>query len=220
MKVDVIVETGQPVTRILERAAADKADVLVMGTHGTSGFEHFVLGSATEKILRKATCPVLTVPPRTPSTLPLPFKKILCAVDFSESSLAALEAGLAFAEEADAKLTLLHVLDWPVEPPLPASIDAPGFDLSGYRRVFEAEAATRLNSLVPDDARNWCTPVTRVVHGTPHGEIVKAASADGVDLVVLGVSRPQRARRDAVRIDRQSGGTQRQLSRAHGGRGR
>ena len=53
----VIVEGGEPVDRILEHARTLPADLLVIGTHGAGGFEHLVLGSTTEKVLRKATCP-------------------------------------------------------------------------------------------------------------------------------------------------------------------
>jgi nucleotide-binding universal stress UspA family protein len=48
---------------ILAAAATTGSDLIVMGTHGRSGFERLVLGSVTEKDLRKASCPVLTVPP-------------------------------------------------------------------------------------------------------------------------------------------------------------
>lgn len=186
--VDVIVEVGQAIPHILSTAAATRADLIVLGTHGASGFEHLLLGSVTEKILRKAPCPVLTVPPRANSTSVLPFKKVLAAIDFSDSSLAALGAALSVAQEADAQLTILHVLDWPESEPMPANVDVAAggvFDLEGYRRVLEAEASTRLSALVPDDARQWCTPVTRVAHGKPYREILKVAA--GMDLIVLGI---------------------------------
>ena len=54
---DIIVDIGGAARQILARAAALPADVIVMGTHGASGFEHLVLGSVTEKVLRKASCP-------------------------------------------------------------------------------------------------------------------------------------------------------------------
>jgi universal stress protein A len=52
---------GRPVTMIVKTAGARKADLIVMGTHGRSGFAHFVLGSVAERVLRTAHCPVLTV---------------------------------------------------------------------------------------------------------------------------------------------------------------
>lgn len=58
---DVLIDVGQPAGLILERAANLPADLVVMGTHGTSGFQHLLLGSVTEKVLRKATCPVSMV---------------------------------------------------------------------------------------------------------------------------------------------------------------
>ena len=66
--VDVLIDAGDPAGDILDRAVQLAPDLIVMGTHGTSGFEHLVLGSVTEKVLRKATCPVLTVPPRAHAT--------------------------------------------------------------------------------------------------------------------------------------------------------
>jgi hypothetical protein len=54
-----------------------------------------VLGSVAEKVLRRAGCPVLTVP-RTRTTSVLPFKRVLCAVDFSDASLTALQFGLGY----------------------------------------------------------------------------------------------------------------------------
>jgi nucleotide-binding universal stress UspA family protein len=47
---------------ILAQAAEGKADLIVLGSHGRSGFEHLLLGSTTERVLRKAHCPVLVVP--------------------------------------------------------------------------------------------------------------------------------------------------------------
>lgn len=52
---------GDPVKEILDFAYKIPADLIVMGTHGRSGFERLFLGSATEKVIRKATCPVLTI---------------------------------------------------------------------------------------------------------------------------------------------------------------
>lgn len=67
MKLGVTVEkdllTGPAHTEILEKARRAKADLIVMGTHGRTGVEHFLLGSVAEKVVRMSACPVLTVPP-------------------------------------------------------------------------------------------------------------------------------------------------------------
>jgi nucleotide-binding universal stress UspA family protein len=53
---------GNPTERIVERAKELGACMLVLGTHGHSGFKRFVLGSTAERVLRGADMPVLTVP--------------------------------------------------------------------------------------------------------------------------------------------------------------
>ena len=94
------------------RARTTLADLIVIGTHGRSGFERLMLGSVAEKVLRKAACPVLTVPAHAPDAVPREagsVRRILCPVDFSSSSEDALEYALAsLAQEAHARLTVLH----------------------------------------------------------------------------------------------------------------
>ena len=121
--VDVAVDIGQPATAILDCSVRLPADLIVMGTHGAGGFEHFVLGSVAEKVLRRAACPVLTVPPRAHATSVLPFKRVLCAVDFSDASLDGAALRLSLARGIGAALTLLHVIEWPWEEPPPPVLD-------------------------------------------------------------------------------------------------
>lgn len=52
---------GRPFLRIIEYASARQIDLIVLGTHGRSGLQHALLGSVTEKVVRKAPCPVLTI---------------------------------------------------------------------------------------------------------------------------------------------------------------
>jgi nucleotide-binding universal stress UspA family protein len=59
---DVRLEGGDPVDRILLAARERGADLIVMGTHGRRGLSHLLLGSVAEKVVRRAHCPVLTVP--------------------------------------------------------------------------------------------------------------------------------------------------------------
>ena len=52
---------GPPANRLVERAKEDKADLIVMGTHGRTGLGHLFLGSVAERVVRTAACPVLTI---------------------------------------------------------------------------------------------------------------------------------------------------------------
>jgi len=56
------VEKGSPYRKILEHSRENEIDVIVMSTHGRTGLDRMLLGSVTEKVLRKSDIPVLTVP--------------------------------------------------------------------------------------------------------------------------------------------------------------
>jgi len=179
---------GHVVGEILDRARDWPADLVVMGTHGRGGFERWVLGSVTEKVLRKASCPVLTVPPPAGGLNPagpVLFRSIVCPVDFSGASLAALGYALKLAEESCAEITVLHVLEWLLEEEPGARIA--GFDVPEFRRYLEKDARERLLTLVPADARDWCRPREAVVGGRPWREILRVAEETRADLVVMGV---------------------------------
>jgi nucleotide-binding universal stress UspA family protein len=56
------VEIGTPYRRIVDKAAAESVDLIVMSTHGRTGLAHMLIGSVTERVLRRAPCPILAVP--------------------------------------------------------------------------------------------------------------------------------------------------------------
>ena len=173
---------------VLAQVGARHADLLVIGTHGRSGFQRLFLGSVTEKVIRTATCPTLVVPPQAPDVpagSAIQFRRILCAVDFSESSLGALQYAINMAEEADAQLTVLHVVEFP-----PVLVDEPGMslpDLSGVREATAAQARQKLWELIPEQARTYCTVETAVVEGRAYREILRHATEGQSSLIVMGV---------------------------------
>jgi len=186
--IEAVVRDGPAVTGILEQAAATRADLVVMGTHGNSGFEHLVLGSVTEKVLRKARCPVLTVPRAQPEAVPagpVVFKRIVCAVDFSDCSLAALTYALSLAREADGQLTVVHVLTSHLVPD--AVFADQHLSVLAYQRQREDEAQRRLDEAMPATAESYCRVESTIVRGKPWREIVGIAAARESDLIVLGV---------------------------------
>ncbi len=188
--IDHVVVGGQPTAVILEQIAAGPFDLVVMGTHGTSGFRHLILGSVTEKVLRQAPCPVLTVPPRAPSASAAPWTHVLCAVDFGACSQSAVNAAAVLARDSRAKLTLLHVLEWPWhEPPLPAMDGIPPAQVEAlleYRRYLEQGAVDRLRALA-DAIPDHRDVSTLVRFGKPYVETLAAAEEEDADVLVLGV---------------------------------
>jgi len=64
VEVHQVVEIGAPHKNIVEKAAEEGVDIIVMSTHGRTGVDHFILGSVAEKVVARAPCPVLVVPRR------------------------------------------------------------------------------------------------------------------------------------------------------------
>ncbi|RMH04756.1 MAG: universal stress protein [Nitrospirae bacterium] len=108
---------GTPADELARLACQEGGDLLVVGSHGWTGFDRILLGSTAERVLASAPCPVLTV--RRPDTneqaslqlgrrLP---RHILVPVDFSDHSQEAVEYASEMAKQFDIAVTLLHVVE-------------------------------------------------------------------------------------------------------------
>ena len=174
---------GDPAREIL--AEAESVDVIVMGTHGRSGFERLMLGSVTERVLRRAPCSVLTIPlaaAAAAAAVPVVFRRIVAAVDFSDVSMAALRQAACLAAEADARLTAMHVIEVPEH--LALWIDR--VDGIGHVRAWADAAARHLRDAVGPDTREYAHVDQRVETGKAYREILHVADEKGADLIVIG----------------------------------
>jgi nucleotide-binding universal stress UspA family protein len=184
-----LVEAADVQPAIIRYAEAIGADLIVMGTRGRSGVQHVLLGSVAEGVARHSVCPTMLVPPgatRHAQPLPLPFSRILCAVDFAKETRRSFDLALQFAEEADGHLLLLHALEVPPELQVPATMGSE-VDIAVVRAAAEADALQHLRNLVPDEAHTYCRIQTDVYEGRADRAIVEAALQYEADLVVLGV---------------------------------
>jgi nucleotide-binding universal stress UspA family protein len=178
---------GDPVATIVERAAAWPADLIVMGTHGRAGFERLLLGSVAEKVLRKAPCPVLTVPPGTSTPKSgLTFSRILCAIDFSRGSFAALEYAATLAGKDGPGVTVLHAVELLADGA--GMRDELLFGTAEIRADLRRAAAERLAEAIPADVRSRCPIAEKVTTGKAWKEILRVAAEERTDLIVLGVA--------------------------------
>jgi nucleotide-binding universal stress UspA family protein len=113
------------------------------------------------------------------------YKTILCPIEFSCASLRALAYALSLAEEADARLILLHVIEGAPDQPTFAAIGH--LNVREYHRHLEEDAMRRLKAVVPDDARVWCKPDERVASGKAYRAILKLAATERAELIAMGV---------------------------------
>jgi len=173
------------VDEILKRADEWHADLIVMGTHGRSGFDRLVLGSVAERVLVKATCPVLTIPRLAEDVRPtatLLFRTVLCPVDFSPSSMAAFKFAESLAQ-AGAHVRVLHVAErlpaWQLVPAVATGAD------DDPLAVLQ-QARERVHRVIPASLRRTGNVDELVAEGDAGDEILSAAKEHRVDVIVMG----------------------------------
>ncbi len=179
LRVLEVLSPKDPAKEIL--ANARREDLIVMGTHGRSGFERFMLGSVTEQVIGRSPCPVLAVPPAARMRGRSPFRLIVCAVDFSHASIAAIRFAERLAAR-DGTLVLVHAVAWPFGertdemPPV----------IGELRASLEREALERLReagrSIREDLAVRHVVAV-----GTAHYVVAHVARNVHADLVASGL---------------------------------
>ena len=178
---------GDPVASIIGRATAWPADLIVMGTHGRSGFDRLLLGSVAEKVLRRAPCPVLIVPGRAyTAKRQVSLSRILCAVDFSSASLQALDYATALAAPDGPGVTVLHAVELLADGT--GMRDELLFGTAQIREDLRRAALERLVDAIPPELRARCRVSEQVTSGRAWKEILRVAEEEQADLIVLGVT--------------------------------
>jgi len=190
VRVDCELRDGDATTEIVQSASDLSADLVVLGTHGRSGVERLAMGSVAEKVMRKAVCPVMTVPPRAGDLVPVPssmFRRVLCAIDFSPSSMSALDYASSIAQEAGGQLVVMHVVELLPEEMGVESSWANGRTIADYLASARADSHAKLEAAVSEDARRYCEVQTVMTSGKPYREILREAATRESELIVLGV---------------------------------
>jgi len=136
------VVNGVPVDMICRRAIEIGADLIVMTSHGRTGFNRAWLGSVADGVIRRAGIPVLllrsTEAERTDRRERL-FKHVLVLIDASSESEAIIDATLSIARAGNGHITLLHVVQ-----PVPLIIPDYGAPMSGAPPVADMELTERV----------------------------------------------------------------------------
>jgi nucleotide-binding universal stress UspA family protein len=184
-EIDCIVETGDAAKLIASTAQRLKCDLVAMGTHGLSGIEKALIGSTTERMLRRTSLPVLAVPPTPPDasgasapSRSWPGPAIMAPVDLRDRSLRDVKDAEKIARAFGAKLVLVHVVPRFQPPPWYRT------DLSAHGRVRVAKAQRDVESLAKAVGRGVTTE-SRVLAGSPPDEIAALAAEKRIGLVVM-----------------------------------
>lgn len=166
-------------------AGESGADLIVMGTHGRRGLEHFVLGSATEGVLRASAVPVLTLhsfAPRDEGASA--FSNLFVALDDSDSADAALALATRYAAAAHAKVTACIVVDADA---VIRNAGVYGFDPDPLLEQTREAANESLGCAAALARRDGVSVhgVLREEDGVVDG-IIQGAKEEGADLIVMG----------------------------------
>ena len=175
---EILVPHGEVWEELSALIETENIDLIVTGVHGRTGVRKFLFGSSAEQIFRGASCPVLTIGSRVssePSSV-AEIHEILYATDFHGNSLAAIPYAFSIAEENQARVTLLHVIE-----SLKATVQNP--------KQSVIEILHRLDALIPLDADLWCRPKGFVEYGTAADRILYTAKIRHADLIVLGAKK-------------------------------
>jgi nucleotide-binding universal stress UspA family protein len=177
---ECLVEESVAADAILFLARERAISLIVLGTHGRRGFDHLMLGSVTERVLRHASCPVLVIPRSAPAPVgpnvrddSVSVQRILCCVDFSAHSQCALKHAFSLADAYGAEVTVFHVLDG-----IPESADV---------GKETAAAMENLQKLLPTAAHEATKTHLEVRLGKAYPEILRFASEARPDVIVAGV---------------------------------
>lgn len=172
-----IVERGQ-LSEVIPAIIRERSvDLVVLGTHGRRGVSKVVMGSGAEQIYRSAPCPVMTVGPSArPQNWSL--RRILCPVDLTGECEPALDFALSLAEENAAQFVVLAAV-----PMVPWQ----------HRPLVEKTTLRSLENLIPEQAKDWCTPQLLVRWEYPAEAILRTAAEREADLIVMGVHKARAA---------------------------
>ncbi|TMT81410.1 universal stress protein [Haloterrigena sp. H1] len=104
------VRQGDPYRIIIDYAEANDIDLVAMPTHGRQGLERLLLGSTTERVVRRSDVPVLTIQPDAADELQYPYEDVLVPTDGSDCANQALAMGVDVVSAEEATLHLLSVI--------------------------------------------------------------------------------------------------------------
>jgi nucleotide-binding universal stress UspA family protein len=186
IEVETRVVAGSPANSILEEAARYSPDLLVISTHGRSGFSRWRLGSVVDKVIRGAVCNTLIVGPKAAergtwidARIMEPFKSLLVPLDGSVLAEAALPVASMFAACYGAQIHLVRAVSVPVA--------ADGMGEVSYMPDLLDTLIKSAQAYLRNTAAQLARPdvKTDVLVGAAAWRLEEYVAAKGIDLVVM-----------------------------------
>jgi nucleotide-binding universal stress UspA family protein len=183
LKVETRLILGEPGQSILDVAEETSAGLIVIGTRGLSGFEHLVLGSTAEVVVRRSLCPVLTIVPEAGGVSGDPLTVLVpCEVSEDPVPVAREVIRLLVGPAAGVRILLVYSDHLPAY--LQPLIEDLGIDKVGFEQI-EPELKDRLEPAAADLRELGCEVEIEILEGEPSSVIVETARRRGVDLIAM-----------------------------------
>lgn len=174
---------GDACDSLLASAESDRPDLVVVGPAGRSGLATAVLGSVTQRVVARATVPVLVARPAPDDGQPLP-RHLLLVVDGSPAAEGALDWLLTVGLPAGSRLTLLGVLG--TRPGFAAG----GPDADEVAEAVRADAVAMLERMATPAGGRASSVGLELRSGHPLQAVLEATAELGADLVAVARARP------------------------------
>jgi nucleotide-binding universal stress UspA family protein len=178
LRASVISRIGAPDEVLASAAHDERADLVVVGTHGHTGVSRFLLGGVANATIRRAPCDVLVV---RGAPVRAPFRKPLVATDFSSAAATALERA-ANAAPAGTAIDVVHAWQLPAGSWGATLLGQARFPWSTVRDAVLSSVKVQADKLVATHG-----PLrVELVQGPPASVITETAERGGYDLIVVG----------------------------------
>ncbi|AQL44319.1 universal stress protein [Halorientalis sp. IM1011] len=180
-RVETDVLEGTPAKSIVDDAADFDADLIVMGTHGRTGINRYVVGSVTERVVRLADAPVLTARAGIEAGPAGDCDDVLIPTDGSDYATVAVDHGIAIADRFDARVHAVSIVD--------VGDIAMRVDYTPPTETLERVRNERSDAseAVAERAREAGLDVrTEVREGFPAAGLLEYAGEEGIDLIAMG----------------------------------
>jgi nucleotide-binding universal stress UspA family protein len=179
------IASGKPAPEILRVARERGCDLIVMGSHGSTGFRKLFFGSTTERVLRETAVPMLVTPGGDPGRMGFDdvrkaIRRVLVPVDLTPATAHQADVARRVADALSLPLLLVHVIE-----PVRSLVTA-----HATLSTVETERRYRAEAQLEREAESMgaaTKPEALVAYGEPAEEIAKVAADRDAGLIVMGL---------------------------------
>lgn len=170
---------GEAYVEIVRRSRLLEADLVVVGPHARKSWTNALIGTTTDRVIRKGDIPVLVVkrPPRGP------YRRAVAAIEGSDSAIRVLELAASLLPDEGARLTVVSCFNVPFETEIAGGVRQV---IARTRREFREERRLACEKIIAAALGRARAPKLDVVHGEPRAEVLRCVARERADLLVVG----------------------------------